>query len=156
MIPGPDFKSLALATIGAPLIAALILLFFGQRLERVSFFGRRIDGWTGWIATLAMARSFVGGGTMFFELLGLNEQNRSVSVHLFDWIFAGSFRIGADVLIDQLAVVMVLVVTGVGMLIHLYSIAYMQGDPRYPRYFAYLNLFAASMLLLVLADNLLL
>ncbi len=156
MIPGPDFQSLALTTIGAPLVTALILLFFGQRLERVSFFGRRIEGWTGWIATLAIARSFVGGVTMFFELIALEEADRGTSVRLFDWIFVADFRIGADVLVDQLSVVMVLVVTGVGTLIHLYSIGYMKGDPRYPRYFAYLNLFAASMLLLVLADNLVL
>ena len=68
----------------------------------------------------------------------------------------GSFDVGVDFLVDQLSIVMVLVVTGVGTLIHVYSIGYMHGDARFSRFFAYLNLFAASMLLLVLADNLLL
>jgi NADH-quinone oxidoreductase subunit L len=156
LIPGSDLKTLASSAIYFPLATALVLMLFGNRLERVSFVGRRIDGWTGWLATAAVARSFVGSVVLFFELIGRPEHQRAVSVHVFDWIQVGSFSAGMDLRIDQLAVVMLLVVTGVGALIHLYSIGYMHGDARFPRYFAYLNLFVAAMLVLVLADNLLL
>ena len=71
------------------------------------------------------------------------------------WIAAGSLQVAFDLYIDPLTTVMLLVVTGVGLLIHVYSVGYMRGDPRYPRYFAYLNLFLASMLVLVLGGNLL-
>ena len=152
----PSMVSVTVWTIAAPLTTAIVLLLFGNRLERISFFGRRIEGWTGWLAVLAMARSFVGACILFFDLLGRDEHHREVAVHVYDWIEAGSFSVGLDFLIDPLAAVMLLVVTGVGTLIHIYSVGYMKGDPRYPRYFAYLNLFAAAMLLLVLADNLVL
>ena len=71
------------------------------------------------------------------------------------WISVGGFEVSFDLLIDQLTVVMLLVVTGVGLLVHLYSVGYMHGDSRYPRFFAYLNLFLASMLILILGSNLL-
>ena len=71
------------------------------------------------------------------------------------WIEVGGLSVGFDLLVDQLTVVMLLVVTGVGLLVHLYSVGYMHGDERYPRFFAYLNLFLASMLVLVLGSNLL-
>ncbi|MDQ3962751.1 MAG: NADH-quinone oxidoreductase subunit L [Actinomycetota bacterium] len=155
IIPGPDIKALASSAIGFPLLAATILLLFGNYLER-SVIGRRVKGWTGWLAALAVARAFASAVALFFKLVGQPEHERSVGVHLFDWISVGHFSFGVDLRIDQLAVVMLLVVTGVGLLIHIYSIGYMHGDERYPRYFAYLNLFIASMLVLVLADNLLL
>jgi NADH-quinone oxidoreductase subunit L len=137
--------------IALPLIGALVLLFFGKRI------GDR----AGILASATVGLAFVLGVVTFFELLGTSgggeEQNlRAGSAHVGDWISAGSFQVGIDLLVDQLSIVMVLVVTGVGTLIHVYSIGYMAGDPRYSRYFAYLNLFAASMLLLVLADNALL
>jgi NADH-quinone oxidoreductase subunit L len=137
--------------IALPLIGALVLLFFGKRI------GER----AGILASATVGLAFVLGVVTFFELLGTSgggeEQNlRAGLAHVGDWISAGSFQVGIDLLVDQLSIVMVLVVTGVGTLIHVYSIGYMAGDPRYSRYFAYLNLFAASMLLLVLADNALL
>ncbi|MGH2756966.1 MAG: NADH-quinone oxidoreductase subunit L [Actinomycetota bacterium] len=156
LIPGSDLETLASSAIYFPLATALILLLFGNRLERISFGGRKVQGWTGWLATSAVARAFIGSVVLFFELIGRPEHERAVSVHVFDWIRVGSFSADMDLRIDQLAVVMLLVVTGVGMLIHLYSIGYMHGDSRYPRYFSYLNLFVAAMLVLVLADNLLL
>src|SRR3970040_656515 len=76
-------------------------------------------------------------------------------VALWDWIAAGGFSVRAGLLLDRLSAVMVLVVTGVGFLIHVYSAGYMREDPGYSRYFAYLNLFIASMLLFVLGDTLL-
>jgi NADH-quinone oxidoreductase subunit L len=132
--------------IAFPLFGALLLLFFGRRIGKNA----------GVVASGLLALSFVLGVVLFADLLGTAGQHRTAYVHLFDWISVGSFRVGADLTLDQLSIVMVLVVTGVGTLIHIYSIGYMEGDPRYPRFFCYLNLFAAFMLTLVLAGNLLL
>ncbi|MCA1709097.1 MAG: NADH-quinone oxidoreductase subunit L, partial [Actinobacteria bacterium] len=129
--------------IAFPLLGALILLFFGKRIGTSA----------GVLGSVTVAASFVLGAVLFAALLSTDPANRNAHIHLFDWISAGDFRVGADLLLDQLSIVMVLVVTGVGALIHIYSTGYMHGDPRYPRFFAYLNLFIASMLLLVLADN---
>jgi NADH-quinone oxidoreductase subunit L len=142
--------TLAPYIIALPLFGAIALMFFGRRIGRFS----------GVFASGLIVLSFVLGVVTFVQLLGADaqgEQNgRAATITLFEWIASGNFRVGADLLVDQLAVVMVLVVTGVGSLIHVYSIDYMHGDERYPRFFAYMNLFAASMLLLVLADNILL
>jgi NADH-quinone oxidoreductase subunit L len=97
-----------------------------------------------------MAAAFV------LRLSDLPAEGRVVTRHLFDWISVGDLHVGADLRLDALSAVMILVVTGVGALIHLYAIGYMDGDPRYGRFFAYLNLFVFFMLMLVLADNLLL
>jgi NADH-quinone oxidoreductase subunit L len=132
--------------IGLPLLSAAVLMFFGRRLGRTA----------GIIASAAIGGSFLLGVLMFFRLIELPHESREAVVHLWEWVFAGDFSVDVDLLVDELAMVMVLVVTGVGTLIHIYSIGYMEDDPRYPRYFAYLNLFAASMLTLVLADSLLL
>ena len=132
--------------IALPLATAVLLLFFGRRIGRLS----------GVIASASIAAAFVLGAVMFFDLLGRAEDARAGISSLWDWMTVGSFHVGVDLLVDELSIVMVLVVTGVGSLIHVYSIGYMHDDPRYSRFFAYLNLFAASMLLLVLADNVLL
>ena len=132
--------------VALPLLGALALLFFGKRI------GTR----AGELASGAIGLSFLLSLITFFQMLGTEETARSQTFHLFDWIHAGRFDVGVDLTVDQLSILMLLVVTGVGTLIHVYSIAYMDGDPRYHRFFAYLNLFAASMLLLVLADNVLL
>lgn len=132
--------------IAYPLFGALVLLFFGKRIGRFS----------GILASALLGLSFVLGCLLFAAQLTTAPEHRNSYTRLFDWITVGRFHVGADLLLDQLSIVMVLVVTGVGTLIHIYSIGYMKGDPRYSRFFAYLNLFAASMLLLVLADNLVL
>jgi NADH-quinone oxidoreductase subunit L len=118
--------------------------------------GRRVDRFSGILASTLIGAAFVLGIILFVQLLGAEDGQRTATTRLFEWIAAGKFRVGADLLVDQLSIVMVLVVTGVGTLIHVYSTSYMAGDEGYPRFFAYLNLFAASMLLLVLADNILL
>jgi NADH-quinone oxidoreductase subunit L len=146
---------LAPSIVVIPLASATVLMLFGARLER-ALVGRRADGWTGWFASLVIGVSFLGAVALFVELLGNPEEARAISVRAFDWISVGGFEVAFDFLVDPLSAVMILVVTGVGTLIHIYSVGYMKDDPRFPRYFAYLNLFAASMLLLVLADNLLL
>jgi NADH-quinone oxidoreductase subunit L len=141
--------SLAPLIIALPAASAAVLLFFGRRLGRAS----------GWIATGAVTAAFVVGVVLFTAMLGAEAEHqhnlRRAAVSLFDWIRVGDFSVGAGLLVDQLSMTMVLVITGVGALIHLYSVGYMQGDERYPRYFAYLNLFVAAMLILVLGDNLL-
>lgn len=127
-------------------MSALLLLFIGRRLGRLA----------GVVGSTALGISFALTLKLFLDLLAKEEGAREHVSSLFDWIVVGTFNVGVDLLVDELAIVMLLVVTGVGTLIHIYSIGYMRGDPRYARFFAYLNLFAASMLLLVLADNILL
>jgi NADH-quinone oxidoreductase subunit L len=97
--------------------------------------------------------SFLTTLSIFFALFGLEPLNRSVVYSYFPWIEAGSFKVDVSFLIDPLSMVMALVVTGVGFLIHVYSTGYMQDDAGYKRYFAYLNLFTFSMLILVLGSN---
>ena len=90
---------------------------------------------------------------LFVQLLGREEAARAVGVPLYSWIPTGGWDIGVGLLIDQLSIMFVLLITGVGSLIHVYSIGYMAHDERRRRFFAFLNLFVAAMLLLVLADN---
>ena len=130
-----------------PLAGVVLLLLFGRKLG---------DPWAGWLATLMVAGSFAASIVVFVGLRGDDPEERRFLFHLFDWISVGGFKVGAGFLVDPLSVTMILFVTGVGALIHLYSIGYMHGDERYYKFFLYLNLFAFSMLMLVLADNLLL
>ena len=126
-----------------PLAGAVILLLFGKRLAKVA----------GYLATMLVAGSFVVSLTVLSGLAKLPGGQRLVVRHLFGWMVAGNFRASVDFRIDPLSVMMILVVTGVGMLIHWYAIGYMAGDEHRGRFFAYLNLFVFSMLLLVLAGN---
>jgi len=130
-----------------PLLGLLINAFFGYRL------GRRLSGA---MATVAVTLSFAVAAAVFAALLGLPADQRSVTQTLWQWIAAGDFHVEIGFLVDPLSAVMMLVVTGVGALIHLYSNGYMQEDSDYARYFTYLNLFIVGMLFLVLAGNFLL
>ncbi len=130
-----------------PLLGFVALLTTGRRLG---------EPLAGWLATAAMAASFVASVVVFVGLIGLDESERIVEVGLFDWVVAGDFNVGFGLLADPLSVTMILFITGIATLIHLYSIAYMHGDPNFSKFFVYLNLFAFSMLMLVLGDNLLL
>ena len=130
-----------------PLAGFLVLLLLGRRLG---------DPLAGWFATLMVGASFGAGIVTFAGLLAEDGEDRSFTFRLFEWIHVGGFKVDVSFLADPLSVTMVLFVTGVGTLIHLYSIGYMRGDERYPQFFLYLNLFAFSMLMLVLGDNLLL
>jgi len=141
-----DSSNLAPLIIAVPLLMSLLLLVAGRRIGKLA----------GPLASAAVGTSFVVSFLAFFRLIGIDHGAHPEPVHLYDWITVGDFRIGADFLIDQLSGVMLLVVTGVGALIHVYSIGYMRDDPLYPRFFGYLNLFVAFMLVLVLAENLLL
>jgi NADH-quinone oxidoreductase subunit L len=110
----------------------------------------------GYIACGAVALSLLWSVIAFFVLFSLPAENRAVEVVLYQWVTSGDFQAAMGLLLDPLSAVMILVVTGVGLLIHIYSIGYMQGDEGFQRYFAYLNLFVFSMLLLVLGNNFLL
>jgi len=103
-----------------------------------------------------MGGAFVSAIVVFAGLLGRDEHERTFTKTLFTWFRSGGLRVDAGLLADPLSVTMALFVTGVGALIHLYSVGYMHGDERYSKFFVYLNLFAFSMLVLVLADNFLL
>jgi NADH-quinone oxidoreductase subunit L len=126
-----------------PLAGASVNLFLGRRLGRLA----------GYLGTAAVAGSFVISALAVLQLLALPAEERLAVQHLFDWITVGAFQIGADLRLDTLSATMILVVTGIGSLIHLYSVGYMRDDVRFGRFFAYLNLFVFFMLMLVLGQN---
>ncbi|MDT3438589.1 MULTISPECIES: NADH-quinone oxidoreductase subunit L [unclassified Pseudofrankia] len=135
--------SLSWLLIALPLAGAAVLLLGGKRTDK---FGHVVG-------TVAALASFVVGLVIFFTLVGRDGSDRAVSQHLFSWIPVNGFQVDAGLLVDQLSVVFVLLITGVGTLIHIYSIGYMAHDPGRRKFFAYMNLFLASMLLLVLGNN---
>jgi len=118
--------------------------------------GKRADSWGHWLGVAASGSTFVVGLGAFIQMLGLDAADRATSIHLFSWIPGGALNVDAGLLVDPLSLTFVLLVSFVGTLIHIYSVAYMAGDPNRRIFFAYLNLFVASMLLLVLADSYLL
>ncbi|UXY29213.1 NADH-quinone oxidoreductase subunit L [Streptomyces sp. HUAS TT20] len=139
-------ENLIALLIAAPLLGAAVLLVGGRRLDAVGQ----------WIGTLLSFTSFAFGVILFADLLGKGAEHRTLTQHLWTWISVGSFQADVTFRLDQLSMTFVLLITGVGSLIHLYSVGYMEHDERRRRFFGYLNLFLAAMLLLVLADNYLL
>ncbi|WP_433329585.1 NADH-quinone oxidoreductase subunit L [Spirillospora sp. CA-294931] len=129
--------------IALPLAGAAILLLGG----------RLTDKWGHLLGTTMSLASFVVGAAMFTQMLGYDAEERRRTVHLWEFIQAGSFKVDMGLLVDPLSISFVLLITGVGSLIHIYSIGYMSHDPDRRRFFAYLNLFVAAMLLLVLGDS---
>lgn len=129
--------------IAIPLASGALLLIWGKESDR---FGHLIG-------TAASAASFVLGVVLFVALLGDGAEERSHAVSLFTWIDAGTFHVEMSFVYDQLSALFVLLITGVGTLIHVYSIGYMEHDERRRRFFAFLNLFVAAMLTLVLAGD---
>ncbi|MCL1837987.1 MAG: NADH-quinone oxidoreductase subunit L [Propionibacteriaceae bacterium] len=115
--------------------------------------GKAVAGFGHWLAVLASFTSFGIAVVLFILMLSSPESSRAVAVPLFEWIHLGSWTISAGLLIDQLSILFALLVTGVGSVIHLYSVGYMAHDERRSRFFAFLNLFITAMLILVLADN---
>jgi NADH-quinone oxidoreductase subunit L len=128
-----------------PLVGYVLVLANGRALKESAI---------GMVATGVVAVSFIL--TVVAFILLLHRSNREVTVHLFNWISVGTLHVPAALLVDPLSITMCLFVTGVSALIHLYSTAYMHGERDYRKFFLYLNLFVFSMLLLVLANNLLL
>jgi NADH-quinone oxidoreductase subunit L len=135
--------SLGWLVIAAPLFGAVVLLLGG----------RRTDKWGHLLGVAMPALSFLVGLLQFIALLGRDAEDRSVSSHLYSWIPAGGLQVDVGFLLDPLSMCFVLLVTFVGTLIHVYSIGYMEHDRDRRRFFGYLNLFVAAMLLLVLADS---
>jgi NADH-quinone oxidoreductase subunit L len=142
-VPATGFFTLAWLLIAIPAVSAAILLLVGRRADR----------WGQYLGAAAPLVSFAIGLYYFINLLGRDQAARAVSVPLYNWISSGRWQINVGLLIDQLSILFVLLITGVGGLIHVYSIGYMAHDDRRRRFFAFLNLFVAAMLLLVLADN---
>ncbi|MFJ9471413.1 NADH-quinone oxidoreductase subunit L [Streptomyces caniferus] len=139
-------ENLIALLVAAPLVGAALLLCGGKRFDRTGH----------WIGTLFSVASFAIGVVLFAGMLGKGAEDRALHQHLFSWIPVGGFRADVAFQLDQLSMTFVLLITGVGSLIHIYSIGYMEHDERRRRFFGYLNLFLAAMLLLVLADNYLL
>jgi NADH-quinone oxidoreductase subunit L len=133
------------------LVYLIALPLFSSAL--LMLLGRKADKWGHIFATLISASTFVIGAIEFFAMIDRPEASRAVTQKLFTWISVGTFNVDAGLLLDQLSIAFVLLITGVGTLIHVYSIAYMSHDKDRRRFFAYLNFFIAAMLLLVLGDS---
>jgi NADH-quinone oxidoreductase subunit L len=142
-LPAAGVERAAWLLLVFPLAGAALLLLGGRRTDRF-----------GHVVGVAMpAAAFVYGLIALFAMLGQPASQRSRDVHLFTWIAVGRFHADAGLLLDQLSISFVLLITGVGSLIHLFAVGYMAHDSERRRFFGYMNLFVASMLLLVLADN---
>ncbi|HSK95357.1 MAG TPA: NADH-quinone oxidoreductase subunit L [Euzebyales bacterium] len=128
-----------------PAVSATLLLLFGRRFGRPA----------AWFAIAAVGYGAVASTMVFIHLLGQPEDGRSIVTTVAPWIAAGDLQVDWALLIDPLSSVMLLLVTWVGLLIHIYSLGYMEGDERFTQFFAYLNLFIASMLVLVLGESML-
>ncbi|NBE51590.1 NADH-quinone oxidoreductase subunit L [Streptomyces boluensis] len=139
-------ENLIALLVAAPLLGAAVLLCGGRRLDRTGH----------WIGTLLAVASFAVGVLLFTDMLGKDAEHRALHQALFSWIPVEGFQADVAFQLDQLSMTFVLLITGVGSLIHIYSIGYMEHDERRRRFFGYLNLFLAAMLLLVIADNYLL
>ncbi|MFC8226900.1 NADH-quinone oxidoreductase subunit L [Streptomyces sp. NPDC057287] len=139
-------ENLIALLVAAPLLGAAVLLCGGRRLDRAGH----------WIGTVLAAASFVIGAVLFTDMLGRGAEERTLHQHLYSWIPVEGFQADVAFQLDQLSMTFVLLITGVGTLIHVYSIGYMEHDERRRRFFGYLNLFLAAMLILVIADNYLL
>ena len=142
-VPATGLFTVSWLLIAIPALSAAILLLVGRRADR----------WAPYLGAIAPLISFALGLVYFASMLGRDVAARAISVPLYNWISSGNWKINVGLLIDQLSIVFVLLITGVGGLIHVYSIGYMAHDDRRRRFFAFLNLFVAAMLLLVLADN---
>lgn len=129
--------------VALPLAGAAILLFGG----------RRTDAWGHWLGCLSALAAFGVGATLLADLLSRGSDDRVIRQTVYSWIPVGGLHIDFGLQIDQLSICFVLLISGVGSLIHIYSVAYMAEDADRRRFFGYLNLFLASMLLLVVADN---
>ena len=129
-----------------PLVGFLLILLFGRRLGEPR---------SGYLAATMVLLSFVVSVGAYFDLASMGEEERSHVETLFSWVPVDSLQIDMAFLADPLSITMCLFVTGIGFLIHLFAIGYMHGDPKFSKFFLYMNLFVLSMTLLVLGENLL-
>src|SRR4029450_575226 len=135
-VPATGFFTLAWLLIAIPAASSAVLLLVGRRADR----------WAPYLGAAAPLVSFAIGLYYFINLLGRDQAARAVSVPLYNWISSGRWQINVGLLIDQLSILFVLLITGVGGLIHVYSIGYMAHADRRRRFFAFLNFFGAGML----------
>ncbi|QPK81588.1 NADH-quinone oxidoreductase subunit L [Schaalia sp. ZJ405] len=142
-VPATGAASYAWLMIAVPLAVSGLLLLLGRRSDKRGHL----------LATCASWVSFIVGAVIVAQMLGLDESGRRMQQTLFSWIPAGDFSVDFGLLVDPLSLTFVMLVTFVGSLIHVYAIAYMEHDTDRRRFFAYLNLFIAAMLTLVLADS---
>lgn len=142
-VPAVGFQRFAWLMLAFPTFGALVLIFGGRRADR----------WGHLLGVAASVAAFVVGMTEFVILAGYPAAQRSRNVHLWTWIPVAGFHVNVGLLLDPLSMTFVLLITGVGSLIHIYSIGYMAHDADRRRFFGYLNLFIAAMLLLVLSNN---
>ena len=146
IIPAEGIFALLWVLIALPAAGAVILLFGG----------RRTNSWGPYLAILTVVGSAVIGVLMLLALMDQPAEQRTVVQTVYDWVFVGTFQASFALQLDQLSMVFVLLITIVGALIHIYSLGYMAHDPDRRKFFGYLNLFVAAMLILVLANNYLL
>src|SRR6478609_1709617 len=136
--------SLLWVIIALPALGAAVILLLGNT---------RTSKWAHLLGCATVIGSFVISVAVFVALLGRAADDREIGQTLWSWVEAGSFHVDMALLYDPLSALFLLLITGVGSLIHIYSVGYMEHDVRRARFFAYLNLFVAAMLMLVLADN---
>ncbi len=146
IVPAEGIFALLWVIIALPAAGAAILLFAG----------RRTNSWGPILGVLTVAASAVISVLMLLALMERPAKERTVVQNVYDWVFVGSFQASFALQLDQLSMVFVLLITIVGALIHIYSLGYMSHDPDRRKFFGYLNLFVAAMLVLVLANNYLL
>jgi NADH-quinone oxidoreductase subunit L len=142
-LPAVGVQRAAWLLLAFPLFGAVVLLLGGRRTNR----------WGHWLGVLMPVAAFGYAVAAFVAMLGYPASQRIRQVTLFTWIHVARFNVPVGLRIDQLSICFVLLITGVGSLIHIFAVGYMSHDPERRRFFGYMNLFVASMLLLVLADN---
>ena len=141
MTTAHGIQSAAWLLVALPVLSAAVLLLAGKRADK----------WAHWLGALVPVVLFVYAAILFFSIK--SESNREISLHLYSWIPVAGFQVDAGMLLDPLSMVFVLLITGVGSLIHIYAVGYMAGDEGRRRFFGYFNLFIAAMLLLVLGNS---
>ena len=141
------------AAVGVQRAAWLLLVFPIAGAIILLFGGKRSNSWGHLVGVAMPVASFVYGLIAFIAMLGYPASQRSRDLHLYSWIPVGGFKVSIGLLLDPLSICFVLLITGVGSLIHIFAVGYMANDPERRRFFGYMNLFLAAMLLLVLADN---
>lgn len=144
--PATGIFTFTWALIALPLLGAFLILTFGKQLKKLAPY----------LAISLSSASFILGFYMFLQMLARPDSERGFVSSVYQWISAGSLNVSFGLQLDQLSIAFVLLITFVGTMIHIYSLGYMEHDANRGRFFGYLNLFVAAMLLLVLADNYLL
>ena len=142
-LPAVGVQRAAWLLLAFPLFGAIVLLVGGKRTDR----------WGHLLGVAMPLAAFVYAVIAFAAMLGYPGDQRSRDLNLYSWIAVGTFKVNVALQLDQLSICFVLLITGVGSLIHIFSVGYMAHDPGRRRFFGYMNLFLAAMLLLVLADN---